>query len=121
MKKSRTVHPAAGVESQPPRRLLLVELPIDTEADLFELAVRSRLQVLDAMLDDDSGTLPPVPDHRTFGHSGRSRHAEVPVHRDSEAACCAGEWLGLTCVSQLVLTIVAVEAAARSSNNVAIC
>ena len=40
MKKSRTVRPAAGVEYQPPRRLPLVELPIDTKAELFELAVR---------------------------------------------------------------------------------
>ena len=53
MKKSRTVRPAAGVESPPPRRLPLVELLIDTEAELFELAVRSGLQVLDAMLEDD--------------------------------------------------------------------
>ena len=30
MKKSRTVRPAAGVESPPPRRLPLVELLIDT-------------------------------------------------------------------------------------------
>ena len=41
MKKSRTVRPAAGVESSPPRRLPLVELLIDTKAELFELAVRS--------------------------------------------------------------------------------
>ena len=53
MKKSRTVRPAAGVESPPPRRLPLVELLIDTEAELFALAVRSGLQVLDAMLEDD--------------------------------------------------------------------
>ena len=53
MKKSRTVRSAAGVESPPPRRLPLVELLIDTEAELFELAVLSGLQVLDAMLEDD--------------------------------------------------------------------
>ena len=53
MKKSRSVRPAAGVESPPPRRLPLVELLIDTEAELFELAVRSGLQVVDAMLEDD--------------------------------------------------------------------
>ena len=41
MKKSRTVRPAAGVESPPPRRLPLIELLIDTETELFELAVRS--------------------------------------------------------------------------------
>ena len=53
MKKSRTVRPPAGVESPPTRRLPLVELLVDTEAELFELAVRSGLQVLDAMLEAD--------------------------------------------------------------------
>ena len=36
-----------------PRGLPLVELLIDTEAELFDLAVRSGLQVLDAMLEED--------------------------------------------------------------------
>ena len=53
MKKSRTVRPTAGVESPTTRRLPLVELLIDTEAELFDLAVRSGLQVLDAMLEED--------------------------------------------------------------------
>ena len=53
MKKSRTVRPPAGVESPTTRRLPLVELLIDTEAELFDLAVRSGLQVLDAMLEED--------------------------------------------------------------------
>ena len=53
MKKSRTVRPAAGVESPTTRGLPLVELRIDTEAELFDLAVRSGLQVLDAMLEED--------------------------------------------------------------------
>ena len=53
MKKSRTVRPTAGVESLTTRRLPLVELLIDTEAELFDLAVRSGLQVLDAMLEED--------------------------------------------------------------------
>ena len=53
MKKSRTVHPTAGVESPTTRRLPLVELLINTEAQLFDLAVRSGLQVLDAMLEED--------------------------------------------------------------------
>ena len=44
MKKSRTVRPTAGVESPTTRRLPLVELLIDTEAELFDLAVRSGLQ-----------------------------------------------------------------------------
>ena len=53
MKKSRPVRPAAGVESSPTCRLPLVELLIDTEAELFELAVRSGLQVLEATLEGD--------------------------------------------------------------------
>ena len=53
MKKSRTVRPTAGVESPTTRRLPLVEVLIDTEAELFDLAVRSGLQVLDAMLEED--------------------------------------------------------------------
>ena len=53
MKKSRTVRPTAGVESPTTRRLPLVELLINTEAELFDLAVRSGLQVLDAMLEED--------------------------------------------------------------------
>ena len=36
-----------------PRRLPLVELLIDTEAVLFDFAVRSGLQVLDATLEED--------------------------------------------------------------------
>ena len=52
MKKSRTVRRAA-VESPTTRRLPLVELLIDTEAELFDLAVRSGLQVLDVMLEED--------------------------------------------------------------------
>ena len=53
MKKSRPVRPAAGVESSPTCRLPLVELLIDTEAELFELVVRSGLQVLEATLEGD--------------------------------------------------------------------
>ena len=41
MKKSRTVRPPAGVESPTTRRLPLGELLIDTEAELFDLAVWS--------------------------------------------------------------------------------
>ena len=53
MKKSRTLRPAPAVESPSTRRLPLVELLVDTEAELFELAVRSGLQVLEAMLEED--------------------------------------------------------------------
>ena len=69
MKKSRTVRPTAGVESPTTRRLPLVELLIDMEAELFDRAVRSGLQILDAGLShpllkfsggsvDDYATIP---------------------------------------------------------------
>ena len=51
MKKSRTVvHPTA-VES--PRHLPLVDLLVDARSELFELAVRSGLKVLETMLEED--------------------------------------------------------------------
>src|SRR3954468_15182780 len=51
MKQSRTVSRAVVVES--PRHLPLVDLLIDARSDLFELAVRSGLKVLEAMLEED--------------------------------------------------------------------
>ena len=65
MKTSRTVRPPAGVESQTTRRLPLVELLIDTEAGLFDLAVRSALQVLDAMLEEDRTAICATPTRPT--------------------------------------------------------
>ena len=55
MKQSRTVcHPTA-VES--PRHLPLVDLLVDARSELFELAVRSGLKVLDAMLEEDRSAI----------------------------------------------------------------
>lgn len=51
MKKSRTVVLPAAVES--PRHLPLVDLLVDARTELFELAVRSGLKVLDTMLEED--------------------------------------------------------------------
>ena len=53
MKKSRTRRPRTAVESPTTRRLPLVELLVDTEAELVELAVRSGLQVLETVLEED--------------------------------------------------------------------
>lgn len=53
MKKSRTARPIAVVESPTLRSLPLVELLVDTKAELFELMVRSGLRVVDAMLEED--------------------------------------------------------------------
>ena len=56
-RKSRTVRPSSAVESPTLRSLPLVELVVDTKAELFELMVRSGLRVLDAMLEEDRTTL----------------------------------------------------------------
>lgn len=57
MKKSRIARPIAAVESPTIRSLPLVELLVDTKAELFELMIRSGLRVLDAMLEEDRTTL----------------------------------------------------------------
>ena len=57
MKKSRTAGPSFVVESPTIRSLPLVELLVDTKAELFELMVRSGLQVLGALLEEDRAAL----------------------------------------------------------------
>ena len=57
MKKSRTSGPSLVVESPTLRLLPLVELLVDTKAELFELMVRSGLQVLGALLEEDRTVL----------------------------------------------------------------
>lgn len=51
MRESRTVAGPTAVES--PRHLPLVDLLVDAQSELFELAVRSGLKVLEAMLEED--------------------------------------------------------------------
>ena len=51
MRESRTVPRPPAVES--PRHLPLVDLLIDARSELFELAVRSGLKVLETMLEED--------------------------------------------------------------------
>jgi putative transposase len=53
MKESRTVRPANPVESPTVRHLPLVEVLVDTQSELFELAIRSGLKVLETMLEED--------------------------------------------------------------------
>jgi hypothetical protein len=55
MKKSPTVVRPSAVES--PRHLPLVGVIIEARTELFELAVRSVLQVLAAMLEEDRTAL----------------------------------------------------------------
>jgi putative transposase len=57
MKKSRIAGSITAVESPTVRSLPLVELLVDTKAELFELMVRSGLRVLDAMLEEDRTAL----------------------------------------------------------------
>ena len=57
MKKSRTASPSLVVESPTVRSLPLVELLVDTKAELFELMARSGLQVLGALLEEDRAAL----------------------------------------------------------------
>lgn len=57
MKKSRIPRPCAVVESPATRTLPLIDLVVNTKAELFELMVRSGLRVLDAMLEEDRAVL----------------------------------------------------------------
>ena len=58
MKQSRTVVRPHQDDSPSAQRLLpLVDLLVDTRTELFELAVRSGLKVLDAMLEEDRTAL----------------------------------------------------------------
>ena len=57
-RKSCTVIPAYQVESIPTtRHLPLVDLLVDTRTELLELAVRSGMKVLEAMMEEDRTTL----------------------------------------------------------------
>jgi len=51
MRKSRTVTQPVAVESA--RHLPLVDLLVDARTELFEIAVRSGLRVLETMLEED--------------------------------------------------------------------
>jgi putative transposase len=53
MQQSRTVHTVPEAEKPESRHLPLVDLLIDTRAELTELVVRSGLKVLEAMLEED--------------------------------------------------------------------
>ena len=52
-KQSRTVARRRQSESPAPRHLPLVEILVDTQAELQELVVASGLKVLEAMLEED--------------------------------------------------------------------
>ncbi len=77
MKQSRIARPIAAVESPTVRSLPLVELLVDTKAELFELMVRSGLRVLDAMLEEDRTTLC-GPRYAHLSERAASRAGTVP-------------------------------------------
>src|SRR5712691_8512137 len=75
MKESRIVSRPAAVES--PRHLPLVDLLVDARSELFELAVRSGLKVLETMLEEDRTALC-GPRYAHVGERGASRAGTVP-------------------------------------------
>jgi putative transposase len=77
MKESRTVRRPTAVES--PRHLPLVDLLIGARSELFELAVRSGLKVLETMPEEDRTAL------------CRPRYAHVPERRASRAGTVSSE------------------------------
>ena len=84
MRKSRTVARPAAVES--PRRLPLVDLLVDARSELFELAVRSGLKVLDAMLEEDRT----APCGRRYAHLAERGHHPA-VSDDAQKAGGRGD------------------------------
>src|SRR5215203_4394981 len=77
MKKSRTIARPTAVES--PRHLPLVDVIVDARTELFELAVRSGLKVLETMLEEDRTAL------------CGPRYAHVVERRASRAATVSSE------------------------------
>lgn len=79
-RKSSTVISARQVESVPTlRHLPLVDLLVDTRSELLELAVRSGMKVLEAMMEEDRIGLCGV------------RYAHEPNRAASRAGCVASE------------------------------
>ena len=72
-RESRTIHAADQVETPTSRHLPLVDLLIDTRAELTELVVRSGLKVLEAMLEEDrTGICGPRYQHQADREAGRA-------------------------------------------------
>ena len=57
MKESVTVDPAHQEVPDTRRKLPLIEVVVDTHAELWELAVRAGLHVLDARMEADRATV----------------------------------------------------------------
>ena len=95
-KQSRTVPRRRQSVSPTPRHLPLVDILIDTQAELQALVVASGLKVLEAMLEEDRGrrlwatvcasTCAPGVSNGAYAESGRAGRAEGG---DSSAPCAA--------------------------------
>ena len=73
MPESRTVHAVGQAEKSESRHLPLVDLLIDTRAELTELVVRSGMKVLEAMLEEDRiAVCGPRYAHQTEREAGRA-------------------------------------------------
>src|SRR2546425_299322 len=79
-KQSRTPHAGSKAENTASRHLPLVDLLIDTRAELTELVVRSGMKVLEAMLEEDRTAIcGPRYQHQVDRDSGRAGTTESTV------------------------------------------
>ena len=79
-RKSRTVDRSHQVDSPSQRHLPLVDLLVDTRAELMELAVASGLKVLTTMLEEDRTTLcGPRYRHQAERHASRTGTVQSEV------------------------------------------
>ena len=80
MKKSGTVIRGRQSDSPAPRHLPLVDILVDTQAELQELVVASGLKVLEAMLEEDRVAVwGPRYAHQPERHASRAGHAPSEV------------------------------------------
>jgi hypothetical protein len=95
MKESRTVPRPTAVES--PRHLPLVDLLVDARTELFELAVRSGLRVLETMLEEDRVALcGPRYAHAADRHASRAGTVSSEVVLGGRKTRCGGRVCGPT-------------------------
>lgn len=79
-RESRTVDRSRQVDSSLQRHLPLVDLLVDTRTELFELAVRSGLKVLEAMMEEDRTAIcGPRYTHQSERVASRAGHVSSEV------------------------------------------
>ena len=88
--QSRTVTRRRQSESPAPRHLPLVEILVDTQAELQELVVASGLKVLEAMLEEDRGAVcGPRYAHQPERQAYRAGHTPSQVVLGGRKSRCA--------------------------------